>query len=93
MTRHLARRPAIAAAWCCAVGTAMAASGASMSGTVVARAQWLTRRYPPYAQVRPVAVTAVRAVEAGTVSRLVLPGQPVRAGQVRAASFGWHCRR
>ena len=88
MTRRLVRRPAIAAIWCCAVGTAMAASGASMSGTVVAQAQLLTRRYPAYGQVRPVAVTAVRAVEAGTVSHLVLPGEPVRAGQVLAVLAG-----
>ncbi len=88
MTHRLAWCVAIAAVSCCAVGTATAASGASMTGTVLARAQPVTRRYRAYAQVRPIAVTAMRAVEAGTVSRLVLPGERVRAGQVLAVLAG-----
>ena len=83
------RRPAVlAAAVCCTAGTAAAASSVPTSGTVIARAQTVTRHYRAYGQVQPVAVTDVRAVEAATVTRLVLPGTRVKAGQVLAILRG-----
>ncbi|MGH8295609.1 MAG: efflux RND transporter periplasmic adaptor subunit, partial [Steroidobacteraceae bacterium] len=47
-----------------------------------------TRALQAYGQVQPLALTQVRAVEAGVVRRLVLPGEPVTAGQVLAALSG-----
>ena len=60
----------------------------SLSGTVVARARPVAAHYRAYGQVQPVSVTHVNAVEAGTVSHLVLPGVAVRAGQVLAILAG-----
>ncbi len=82
MTQHVCRHAAFAAALCGVAATAAATSSVSMSGTVVARAQSVVQHYRAYGQVQPVAVTNVNAVEAGTVSRLVLPGERVKAGQV-----------
>lgn len=87
MARSVRRRAAAAAALCCVAGAA-AASSVSMSGTVVVHEQSVTQRYQAYGQVQPVAVAGVRAVEAGVVSRLVLPGMRVRAGQVLAVLTG-----
>ncbi len=78
-----------AAVLCCAAATAASARDASsMSGAVLVRAQSVARHYQTYGQVQPVAVTNVRAVEPGTVSRLVLPGERVRAGQILAVLAG-----
>lgn len=87
MAGHACRQAALAVALSCAAGAA-AASGASMSGTVVAHAHSVTQHYHAYGQVQPVAVTDVHAVEAGVVSRLVLPGMRVRAQQVLAVLTG-----
>jgi multidrug efflux pump subunit AcrA (membrane-fusion protein) len=70
------------------VGTAPNAAIVSMSGTVIARVRPVVEHYRGYGQVQPVAVTNVNAVEAGTVSHLVLPGARVRAGQVLAILAG-----
>jgi RND family efflux transporter MFP subunit len=59
-----------------------------MSGTVVAQAHSVAQHYQTYGQVEPIAVTQVRAVEAGAVERLVLPGERVTAGQVLAVLGG-----
>ncbi|MHB1871350.1 MAG: efflux RND transporter periplasmic adaptor subunit [Steroidobacteraceae bacterium] len=69
-------------------GTAANAAIVSMSGTVIARVRPVVEHYRGYGQVRPVAVTNVNAVEAGTVTHLVLPGARVRAGQVLAILAG-----
>ena len=53
-----------------------------MSATVIARAHSVAQHYQTYGQVQPIAATQVRAVEAGVVGRLVLPGERVTAGQV-----------
>lgn len=87
MTYGIRRRAVFAAALCCAAGVA-AASGASRRGTVVVHAQSVTQRYEAYGQVQPVAVANLHAVEAGVVSRLVLPGTRVKAGQVLAVLTG-----
>jgi cobalt-zinc-cadmium efflux system membrane fusion protein len=88
MIHRVSRRAALAAALYCAAGTAVAASSSSMSGTVVARAHSVAQHYQTYGQVQPIAVTQVRAVEAGVVGRLVLPGERVTAGQVLAVLGG-----
>ena len=69
-------------------GTVTDPSNDSMSGTVVARVRPVVEHYRAYGQVQPVAVTDVNAVEAGTVSHVVLPGERVRAGQVLAILAG-----
>lgn len=92
MIHRVARRPTLAAALYCVIGTAAAASSPSMSGTVVARAQSVAQHYQTYGQVQPIAVTQVRAVEAGVVGRLVLPGERVTAGQILAVLGGPQAR-
>lgn len=58
-----------------------AANGVSTVATLTVREQSLTPEYRAYAQVRPVAVVPLRAIEPGTVTALrVGPGSPVRAG-------------
>ncbi|MGA7537833.1 MAG: HlyD family efflux transporter periplasmic adaptor subunit [Steroidobacteraceae bacterium] len=52
------------------------------------RAQLVAQTFRAYGQVQSVAVTQVRAVEPGTIERLVLPGELVRSGQVLAALGG-----
>lgn len=76
-----------AATACCCAGVATAA-GALSSGTIVVHTQSVTRHYRSYAQVRPIGVTEVHAVEAGVIERLVLPGARVKAGQVLAVLAG-----
>lgn len=77
---------------CAAVHASAAAvtdpSNDSMSGTVVARVRPVAEHYRAYGQVQPVAVTNVNAVEAGTVTQLVLPGARVSAGHVLAILAG-----
>jgi biotin carboxyl carrier protein len=88
MIPRVSRRAALAAALYCAAGAAAAASSPSMSGTLAVRAYSVARHYRAYGQVQPIAVTQVRAVQAGVVGRLVLPGERVTAGQVLAALGG-----
>ncbi len=88
MIRGLGRRAVLAAAACWVAGAAAAASRIPVSGTVIAHAQAVTRHYRAYGEVQPVALTDVRAVEAATVTHLVLPGARVRAGQVLAILAG-----
>ena len=94
---NLARLALWCAVFCAATSSATADAIAgsapdsgviSMSGTVVAQLRPVTQHYRAYGQVQPVAVTHVNAVEAGTVSHLVLPGIRVRAGQVLAILAG-----
>lgn len=56
--------------------------------TLTVRAQPLAQTFEAYGQVQPVATTPVRAVQPGVVRRLVLPGEPVAAGQVLAVLAG-----
>ncbi len=88
MSHRVFRRAALAAAGYCVAASALAASSPSMSGTVLAQAHSVAQHYQTYGQVEPIAVTQVRAVEAGVVERLVLPGERVTAGQVLAVLGG-----
>lgn len=88
MTRRVLACAPLAAVLCCAVGSVATASNLSTSGTVIVRARSITTHYRAYGQVQPVAVTQVHAVEAGTVTRLVLPGTQVSAGQALAVLAG-----
>lgn len=56
--------------------------------TLTVQVQAVTETFRAYGQIQPVAVTRVSAVEAGVVSRLVLPGERVTAGQVLAVLGG-----
>lgn len=56
--------------------------------TLTVQAQPVTETFRAYGQIQPVAATRVSAVEAGVVSRLVLPGERVTAGQVLAVLGG-----
>ncbi len=58
------------------------------SGTVIARAAPITGRLRAYGEVRPVALTVARAMDAGIVSTRVLPGEPIRPNQVLAVIAG-----
>ncbi|HEV2268617.1 MAG TPA: efflux RND transporter periplasmic adaptor subunit [Steroidobacteraceae bacterium] len=60
----------------------------SLAATLTVQAQPVTETFRAYGQIQPVAVTQVSAVEAGVVSRLVLPGERVTAGQVLAVLGG-----
>lgn len=66
-------------------GTPAAAPGPT---TLTVRARRIAQTFRAYGEVKPVAVTRMRAVEPGVVRRLVLPGEPVRAGQVLAVLGG-----
>lgn len=77
--------------------TAAAAAGAaaqysttaSPEGAVTVREQPLAAEYVAYAQVRPIAVVPVRAMQAGTVTALrVGPGAAVTAGEPLAILSG-----
>lgn len=81
------RRPALAAILILC-GGAVHARAPTPAATVTVKAQPVTRALQAYGQVRPLALTQVRAVEAGVVSRLVLPGEQVTAGQVLAVLGG-----
>jgi RND family efflux transporter MFP subunit len=61
---------------------------ASEAATLTVRAQPVAQTFQAYGQVQSVAVTQVRAVEPGTIEQLVLPGEPVRSGQVLAVLGG-----
>lgn len=61
---------------------------ASEAATLRVHAQPVTETFQAYGQIQPVAVTQVHAVEAGVLSRLVLPGEKVTAGQVLAVLGG-----
>lgn len=65
-----------------------ATPAAAQAATVTVQARPVTETFRAYGRVQPVAVVQVRAVEAGVVSRLVLPGEPVRGGQVLAVLGG-----
>ena len=60
----------------------------SQAATLTVQAQPVTENFRAYGQIQPVAVTQVSAVEAGVVSRLVLPGERVTAGEVLAVLGG-----
>ena len=60
----------------------------SEAAALTVRAQPVTETFRAYGQIQPVAVIQVSAVEAGVVSRLVLPGERVTAGQVLAVLGG-----
>ena len=60
----------------------------SQAATLTVQAQPVRETFRTYGQIQPVAVTQVSAVEAGVVSRLVLPGERVTAGQVLAVLGG-----
>ncbi|HEV2441678.1 MAG TPA: efflux RND transporter periplasmic adaptor subunit [Steroidobacteraceae bacterium] len=64
------------------------AAHAQTAPTLTVRAQPVTETFQAYGQIQPVALTQVSAVEAGIVSRLVLPGERVTAGQVLAVLGG-----
>ena len=61
---------------------------ASGAAVLTVHAQPITQTFQAYGQVESIAVTQVRAVEAGTVGRLALPGERVKAGQVLAVLGG-----
>lgn len=65
-----------------------AAAAAPQSAVLTVSAQPLAQTFRAYAEVQPIAVTRVRAVEPGEVSHLVLPGERVKAGQVLAVLGG-----
>ncbi|MDE2463780.1 MAG: efflux RND transporter periplasmic adaptor subunit [Alphaproteobacteria bacterium] len=56
--------------------------------TVIVAARALRTRFTAFGEVEPVALTSIRAVEAGVVEQLVLPGDNVAAGQVLAVLGG-----
>lgn len=61
----------------------------SLEGTVVVAAATVAQHLSAYAQVRPIVPVRVRAAEAGTViATHVLPGAPVRAGEILARLGG-----
>ncbi len=62
---------------------------AADTGVVTVKAQNVTAHYEAYAQVEPVALLPIRAMEAGTVEGLgITPGATVRAGQKLGALGG-----
>jgi RND family efflux transporter MFP subunit len=65
-----------------------AALAAPEAATLTVRARPVARTLRAYGEVRPIAVTRIRAVEPGVVQRLVLPGERVKAGQVLAVLGG-----
>lgn len=71
---------------------ASAHADARTPATFTVRASPVARTYRAYAQIAPIAVTEVRAVEAGTVQRLVVPAEAVRKGQVLAILGGPQAR-
>jgi cobalt-zinc-cadmium efflux system membrane fusion protein len=52
------------------------------------QARPVTETFRAYGAIQPLAITQVSAVEAGVVTRLVLPGERVAAGQVLAVLAG-----
>jgi multidrug efflux pump subunit AcrA (membrane-fusion protein) len=68
--------------------SAAATAPAADAATLTVRSQPVTQTYQAYGQVESVALTQVRAVEAGVVRRLLLPGERVTAGQVLAVLGG-----
>lgn len=64
------------------------APGVSQGGTVAAHAARLTEHLRAFGEIRPLALTVVRAVQPGIVSRLVRPGVRVEAGQILAVIAG-----
>ncbi|MDE2263907.1 MAG: efflux RND transporter periplasmic adaptor subunit [Gammaproteobacteria bacterium] len=80
---------AVLAAFALTASTAIAADSAGAEGTVTVREQPVAAEYAAYAQVRPVAVVPVRALEPGAVAAVrVEPGSPVTAGQPLATLSG-----
>ena len=76
-----------------AAATAIAAATSpSDAGTLIVRAQPVADTLQAFGEVQPIAVTQVRAVEAGVVRGLPLPGQPVSGGQVLAILGGPQAR-
>lgn len=61
---------------------------AQMPSTLTVHPRQVAKTFQAYGQVQPVAVTQLRAVEAGVVKQLMLPGEQVRAGQVLATLGG-----
>jgi RND family efflux transporter MFP subunit len=78
-----------AAAAIAAPGSTQHAATALPEGTVTVREQAVAVEYPAYAQVRPIAVVPVRALQAGTVAAMrVGPGTAVTAGEPLAILSG-----
>ncbi len=67
---------------------AAATASASQAAIMTVRALPVTETFRAYGRIQPVAAAQVRAVEPGVVSRLVLPGERVTAGQVLAVLGG-----
>lgn len=61
---------------------------AAPDGTVIARTIRVTQHMRAFGDIRPVAVVVERAVEAGTVRHMVLPGTRVARGQELAVIAG-----
>jgi RND family efflux transporter MFP subunit len=67
---------------------AAAPAPAAAAGTLTVHARQFAQTFQAYGEVRPVAITPVRAVEPGIIERLVLPGARVRSGEVLAVLAG-----
>lgn len=65
-----------------------AAAAGALAPTMIVRAQSVAQTFRAYGEVKPIAVTQMRAVEAGVVQRLALPGERVKGGQVLAVLGG-----
>jgi HlyD family secretion protein len=74
-----------------ATAIAAAASPAD-AGTLIVQARPVAQALQAYGEVQLIAVTQVRAVEAGVVRGLPLPGQPVSGGEVLAILGGPQAR-
>lgn len=65
------------------------AARAQAEGTVTAREQPMVAEYPAYAEVRPITVVTIRALEPGTLASVrVEPGSAVAAGELLATLSG-----
>ena len=63
-------------------------AGAQTAATLIVQAQPVTVTFRAYGQIQPIAITRVSAVESGVVTRLVLPGERISAGQELAVLAG-----
>jgi multidrug efflux pump subunit AcrA (membrane-fusion protein) len=60
----------------------------STTTSLIVHAQQVAATFQAYGEVRPVAITEVRTVQSGVIERLLLPGEPVTAGEVLAVLAG-----
>lgn len=79
---------AVTSGTCAAILLLRCLTAHAQGATLTVQAQPVTEAFRAYGQIQPVAVTQVSAVEAGVVTRLVLPGERVTAGQVLAVLGG-----